>query len=64
MNANTETIAQDYMIINGQRYDYPKDRDGHIIVQGDNGRLFVDGYEWKDGRWKRTLRAILECLLA
>lgn len=23
-----------------------------------NNRAFANGYEWKDGEWKRTLRAI------
>ena len=23
-----------------------------------NGKVFVDGYEWKDGAWKKTLRAM------
>ena len=23
-----------------------------------NDRIFINGYEWKNGKWKRTLRAL------
>ena len=23
-----------------------------------NGKVYIDGYEWKNGKWKRTLRAL------
>lgn len=23
-----------------------------------NGKVYIDGYEFKDGRWKRTLKAL------
>ena len=23
-----------------------------------NGKVFVDGYEWKNGKWQKTLRAL------
>ena len=29
----------------------------HNVAQVDN-RLYINGYEWKDGKWKRTLKAL------
>jgi hypothetical protein len=29
----------------------------HNVTQIDN-RLYINGYEWKDGKWKRTLKAL------
>lgn len=59
------------IIQNGQEVRYSKDR---IVVNGVailnppkfkgnsvtivNSRLFVSGYEYIDGKWKRTLRAL------
>lgn len=30
---------------------------GHNITMID-GNVYIDGYEYKDGRWKRTLKAL------
>lgn len=43
--------------INGVRYLFPKRVKGHSVSQIDN-HIFVDGYEFKDGKFKRTLRAL------
>lgn len=40
---------------------YKKPGRGNTIVQS-NGRIFINGYEFKNGKFKRTLRAIFECL--
>lgn len=29
----------------------------HNVTQIDN-HLYINGYEWKDGKWKRTLKAL------
>lgn len=57
----TETVLawEKYMILNGQMIPYPKKKDGHYIVQ-DGKRLFCDGYEWSQGKWKRSFRALWE----
>lgn len=34
-----------------------KRRGSHVVQVGD--RIFVNGYEWKDNQWKRTLRSFL-----
>lgn len=40
---------------------YKKPGRGNTIVQS-NGRIFINGYEFKNGKFKRNLRAIFECL--
>ena len=40
---------------------YKKPGKGNTIVQHGE-RIFVNGYEFKNGKFKRTLRAIFECL--
>lgn len=32
-------------------------RNGHSITQID-GQVYIDGYEFKKGKWRRTLRAL------
>lgn len=49
--------------INGVKYSYPNiHKRSHRISQV-NDRIFVDGYEWTNGKWERTLRAMVEYLL-
>lgn len=43
--------------INGVRYKFPKRVKGHSVSQIDN-HIFIDGYEFIDGKFKRTLRAL------
>ena len=43
--------------INGVRYKFPKRVKGHSVSQVDN-HIFIDGYEFIDGKFKRTLRAL------
>lgn len=43
--------------INGVRYKFPKRIKGHSVSQIDN-HIFIDGYEFIDGKFKRTLRAL------
>lgn len=33
----------------------PVNSNNYTII---NGKVFVGGYEWKNGRWKKTLRAL------
>ncbi len=49
--------------INGQFYPYPSQKRSdklHTVVVND-GAVYIDGHEWKNGVWKRTLRAVLAC---
>lgn len=51
------------VLINGCFYPYPSQKKLNRVhsVSVNNDRIFVDGCEWKNGAWKRTLRAVLEC---
>ena len=49
---------EDYMIVDGRMIPYPKKREGHYIVH-DNGQLYCDGYKWVNGKWKISLKAII-----
>ena len=42
--------------INCEQIPYPFVEARNITMI--NGKVFVDGYEWKDGAWKKTLRAM------
>lgn len=48
----------DKLIVNGKEIKFPKKSYSHRINQVNN-RLYVDGYELVNGKWKRTLKAIL-----
>ena len=57
-------LAPERVIIDGKEYEYPNKRvKGHTIVQVDD-KIFLDGYEFRDGRWKITIRSIFETLIA
>ena len=43
--------------INGVKYSFPKGVKGHSISQIDN-HIFIDGYEFVNGQFKRTLKAL------
>lgn len=53
------TIAQDYngkIILNGKEITLPfKDYHNMTII---NNSIFVDGYEYKNGEWVKTFRAL------
>lgn len=41
--------------INGAKINKPSKCNKTTII---NGKVYVDGYEYKDGQWKRTLKAL------
>lgn len=41
---------------NGKVYKLPKDCLGNNITNI-NGKIYIDGYEFKDGKFKKTLKA-------
>lgn len=44
--------------INGEKLPpLPGSLRGYSITQ-DGANLYVNGYEWKNGKWRRTLRAL------
>lgn len=62
INNNNQTInmVDNKLIINGKEYKKPGI--GNTLVQSNN-HIFINGYEFKNGKFKRTLRAILECYI-
>lgn len=59
-NGKTYSIVnsrEKWIEINGIRYKFPKRVKGHSVSQVDN-HIFIDGYEFIDGKFKRTLRAL------
>ena len=59
-NGKTYSIVhsrEKWIEINGIRYQFPKRIKGHSVSQIDN-HIFIDGYEFIDGKFKRTLRAL------
>ena len=43
-------------IVNGKEYPFIKGMNGNNITQINN-KIYVDGYELKNGKWKKTLAA-------
>lgn len=43
------------LFVNGEEIPFEKGMKNNITL--DNGKLYVDGREYIDGKWKRTLRA-------
>ena len=59
-NGKTYSIVnsrEKWIEINGIRYKFPKRVKGHSVSQIDN-HIFIDGYEFVNGRFKRTLEAL------
>ena len=59
-NGKTYSIVnsrEKWIEINGVRYKFPKRGKGHSVSQVDN-HIFIDGYEFINGKFKRTLRAL------
>lgn len=50
------TVIGNKVIVNGVELP-PVPSKGHnsMII---NGKVYIDGYEFKNGKWKRTLRAL------
>lgn len=53
-------INNGIIVINGEEIVPPKRAFGNsgLNITQYNDRLFVNGYEWCNGKWKRTLAAI------
>ena len=43
------------IIVNGIKLPHPPT--GCYSVTNINGKVYIDGYEYKNGKWKKTLRA-------
>lgn len=46
-----------FCVINGETIPYPSGSNSNNVTMINN-HVFINGYEYKDGQWKRTLRAL------
>lgn len=56
-NGNSIIINDKKIVINGEDFDNPfkgKSTSTSLV----NGRIFVNGYEFNNGKFKRTIRSI------
>lgn len=51
------TDKEKYIIINGIKYKLPKYIKGTHITQINN-HVYIDGYEFKNGKFKKTLKSL------
>lgn len=52
-------IEDNQLYINGEKLvDIPHNKMGTSVITQDGTHLCVNGYEWKRGKWRRTLRAL------
>lgn len=58
---NMTSVDKKVTIINGVEYQWDKKLKGNSITTI-NDKVFVDGYELINGKWKRTLRALFHWL--
>ena len=57
MNNNiTTTVIGNRIWINGEDLSHCPVK-GHNVTQI-NGKVYIDGYEYKKGKWRRTLKAL------
>lgn len=57
------TISRDNITINGNSIPPPPGkRCGRVTATIVNNRIYINGYEYVNGQWKRTLRAFLHYL--
>ncbi len=65
-NQDKQTIVLDdnKLIVNGKTYELPKrhqNRSGHSLTQVNN-KIYIDGYEFENGMFKRSLAALFHWL--
>lgn len=54
-------VSKQGVLVNGVDVEFPN----HLLKEGRrltttivDGKIFINGYEYKNGKWKRTLRAL------
>lgn len=53
---NVITIGDKAVFVNGERFPLPNEKCSSSTVI--DNHIFIDGYELKNGKWKKTPRAI------
>ena len=60
-NVSTITTANRMTVVNGVEYPWLDKMKGRSISQI-NGKVYIDGYELKEGEWKKTLKGLWHLL--
>lgn len=47
--------------INGKKIDIPKSSNQSIVQT--NGKTYINGYEFKKGKWVKTIKAFIICYI-
>ena len=55
-SSDNVVVAGNRVWINGNEVK-PCPREGHNVTIV-NGNVYIDGYEYRSGKWKRTLKAL------
>lgn len=55
-DSNVVVIGNEGVFVNGKKYPLPNHKCSPSTVI--NNRIFIDGYELKGGKWKKTPRAV------
>lgn len=55
-NCQFYTYGDEKLVVNGKEVPMPPVPMNNVTMIND--KVFVGGYEYKDGQWKRTLRAL------
>lgn len=56
-NGHIYILDDDYLIIDNIKYELPKKSRSNNITMINN-KIYVNGYEFKNGKFKRTLKSI------
>lgn len=63
-DGNTVILDGNTLIVNGNRYELPKriqNKNGRCLTQI-NDKIYVDSYEFKDGKFRWSLAALLHSI--
>lgn len=60
----TFMIDGEFIIINGERLYRPGKPNAGLNVTQVGSKVYVNGYEWKKGRWRRTLPALFHYIFS
>lgn len=52
---NGITVTDNHVIIEGRKYPLPCKPTNTTMI---NGKVYINGYEFKNGKWKKTIKAI------
>ena len=58
-NDSSSYVIGNTVVLKGKQLPPPPSYNtGYCRIVMSDDKVFINGYEWKDGKWKRTLRAL------